>query len=676
MTAPDIDHNPHHHLRTEEALPSDPLKPSVVLVGNPNVGKSVVFNYLSGLYVDVSNFPGTTVEVSKATYLHYELFDTPGIYGVSSFNDEERVARDIILNGDIIINVVDGVHLERDLFLTQQLIDMGKRVGVVVNMLDEVRRQKLSIDLEVLEEELGVPVIGAVATKKQGLEKLHELVVQAREGRQKKDLHQRLHTMLSTVGSQAEALMVLEGDGIVAERHGIEAAPVDSREQLYIDRRNRVNSLLVHVLRDAHAGKRLSSILGRMAVSPLLGFPILALVLYLIYLFVGVFVAQDVVEITEGEIGNRIVESHIKQFVAADAAVSVTASLLDAEGEVLEERTEMFDQGLKGDPARWNELRGWVGVQDADFDFEFVNPWLVIFFGEFGAITMTLTYLVFLLLPLVLGFYFALSVLEDSGYLPRLATLVDRALRVIGLNGRAVIPIILGFGCVTMATITTRLLGTQREKTIATTILQLAIPCSAQLGVIAALLATAGGVATLLYAGIIFTVLVLIGTVMHRSLPGEVSPLLIDLPAMRVPQLSNVMKKTAFKSWFFMKEASPWFFIGALLVSVLQVTGALIHIMNGLEPIVSGWLQLPREAATAFVMGLVRRDFGAAGLYDLALSPFQTVAALVTITLFVPCVASLMVMLKERGLREGLIIWGGSLLLAIGVGGIVSQILV
>jgi ferrous iron transport protein B len=276
----------------------------------------------------------------------------------------------------------------------------------------------------------------------------------------------------------------------------------------------------------------------------------------------------------------------------------------------------------------------------------------------------------------VLGFYFALSILEDSGYLPRLATLVDRSLRIIGLNGRAVIPLILGFGCVTMATITTRLLGSQRERTIATTILQLAIPCSAQLGVIAALLATAGPVATLIYTGVIFTFLVTVGSVMNLSMPGEVSPLLIDLPHIRLPQLNNVTKKTLYKTYFFMKEASPWFFVGALVVSILQVSGALISIMDAMEPLVVGWLKLPREAATAFVMGLVRRDFGAAGMYHLDLTPYQIVAALVTITLFVPCVASLMVMLKERGLREGMIIWVGSLVLALTIGGLVAQILI
>lgn len=670
-----IEHKPHKHLRTD-ALPADPLKAKVVLVGNPNVGKSVVFNYLSGLYVDVSNFPGTTIEVSKAAYLHYDLYDTPGIYGVSSFNDEERVARDIILNGDVILNIVDAVHLERDLFLTQQLIDMGKRVGLIVNMLDEARRQNISVDLERLEEEMGIPVIGTVAVRKKGLEEIHQLVIRAGEGRQNKALHAELHEMLAVVGSQAEALMVLEGDGVVAARHGIPPADHSRREEIYIDRRNRVNRIIQSAITDVQTGRRVASLLGRWSVSPIFGFPILALVLFLLYYFVGVFVAQDVVEFSEGRIGREIVEFNIKTSVAQHAATTVDVEMFNDAGDVFESRSFRFDHGLSADPALWNEVRVYTEGESAEFMFLYDNVWLVLFFGEFGAITMTLTYLVFLLFPLVLGFYFALSVLEDSGYLPRLATLVDRFLRIIGLNGRAVIPIILGFGCVTMATITTRLLGTQREKTIATTILQLAIPCSAQLGVIAALLATAGPTATLIYTFVILSFLIGVGTVMNRSLPGETSPLLIDLPMMRLPQLNNVIKKTSYKTWFFMKEASPWFFIGALTVGILQVTSALERIMDAMEPLVVQWLQLPREASTAFVMGLVRRDFGAAGLYQLNLDPFQTVAALVTITLFVPCVASLMVMLKERGIKEGILIWVGSLVLAMTVGGLVSQILI
>lgn len=403
MSVPSVEHKPHHHIRTE-TLPGDTLKPRVVLVGNPNVGKSVVFNYLSGLYVDVSNFPGTTVEVAKASYLHYDLFDTPGVYGVSSFNDEERVARDIILNADIIVNIVDAVHLERDLFLTQQLIDMGKRVCVVVNMIDEAKKQKLAVDLATLEEELDVPVLGTVAIRKEGLDGIHALITRAREGRQREALHAELHRMLSVVGSQAEALLVLEGDPIVAARHGIAAADAARREEIYIDRRNRVNRIVHHVVKDVQTRKLLSTRIGRASVSPWFGFPILAFVLYLVYLFVGVFVAQDVVGITEGDIGKGIVEFHIKEFVAAHAAVTVTATVLDDEDEVLEERAERFANGVKGEADRWRSMRAWVAERAVEYDFAYENPWLVLFFGEFGAVTMTLTYLIFLLLPLVLGF--------------------------------------------------------------------------------------------------------------------------------------------------------------------------------------------------------------------------------------------------------------------------------
>src|SRR3972149_2377837 len=217
---------------------------------------------------------------------------------------------------------------------------------------------------------------------------------------------------------------------------------------------------------------------------------------------------------------------------------------------------------------------------------------------------MTTTYHIFLLLPLVIGFYVALSLLEDSGYLPRLAALVDRSLNFLGLNGRAVIPLILGFGCVTMATITTRLLGSEREKTISTSILQFAIPCSAQWAVVAALLTGAGFAAILIYSGTIFTVFVLIGTILHRTLPGKTSPLLIDLPPMRFPRFDNVVRKTAYRAYFFMKEATPWFFAGALGVGIMQVTGLLTVWQDILAPLTTGWVQLPRGAGTAFAVGV------------------------------------------------------------------------
>lgn len=176
--------------------PSSPaggsVKKSVVLVGNPNVGKSLFFNHLSGMYVDVSNFPGTTVSISKGHYKNYEILDTPGVYGVSSFNDEEKVARDVIVDSDIVLNVVNSLHLERDIFLTMQLIDMGKKISVLLNFSDEVRKQKIKIDASKLSNLLGVPVFETSAVDKKGFEFLDEAIQNARQGHTTKEIDKLL----------------------------------------------------------------------------------------------------------------------------------------------------------------------------------------------------------------------------------------------------------------------------------------------------------------------------------------------------------------------------------------------------------------------------------------------------------------------------------------------------
>ena len=279
-------------------------------------------------------------------------------------------------------------------------------------------------------------------------------------------------------------------------------------------------------------------------------------------------------------------------------------------------------------------------------------------------------------MPLVIGFYFVMALLEDSGYLPRLATMLDRSLNKIGLNGRAVIPIMLGFGCVTMANITTRLLGSDREKTIVTAILQFAIPCSAQLAVIAVLLSGAGIGPLAIYAAVIFSVLISLSTILNKLLPGNSSPLLIDLPVMQIPKIKNVLKKTIFRTFGFMKEAGVWFFVGALAVGLMEITGILYIWQDILAPLTTSWLKLPKEAANAFVMGMVRRDFGAAGLFSISLTTMQITVAIITITLFVPCIASFVVMLKERGWKEGISIWFGTWIMAFLIGGIVAQIII
>ncbi|MEW6622038.1 MAG: ferrous iron transport protein B [Bacillota bacterium] len=592
----------------------------IVLAGNPNAGKSVFFNALTNLYVDVSNYPGTTLEISHGRLGKDVIIDTPGVYGLSSFNDEERIARDIILNSDIVLNVVNALHMERDLFLTQQIIDTGIPMIVALNMVDEAQAQGLKIDVEELSRELGVPVIPTVAVKRIGIEEVKNSLDKAVTGNPTPEIKEKMLLMSNRVGHQGEALLILEGDEIVARRHGLE--PGNEMEKIYLLRRKRVNSILESVVEKTNKSRVFSNWLGKQMIKPLTGIPILLVVLWLMYEIIGVFIAEGVVEITEdiimGEYYEPIIRGLIGKFI--------------------------------------NEQR-WLGY---------------ILVGEFGLLTMTVTYVLGLLMPLVVGFYMFLSIFEDSGYLPRLAALVDRVLSFIGLNGKAIIPLILGFGCVTMATITTRLLGSEREKRITVFLLALTIPCSAQLGIIAGMLAAIGTQYALAYVLVIASLLILVGTLLNRLLEGKSTDLMIDLPPLRVPRVGNVFKKTTVKSYNFLKEAFPLFAVGALLISVLQLTGILKWLQNVLSPLTVGLLRLPAESATAFVMGVVRRDFGAAGLYDMTLEPAQTLVALITITLFVPCIASVLVLFKERGKKEAVTIWLATWVIAFLVGGTVA----
>jgi ferrous iron transport protein B len=592
---------------------------TVVLAGNPNVGKSAVFHGLTGVYVEVSNYPGTTVDISSGRLGDNVIFDTPGVYGISAFNEEERVAREVILQADVVVNVVDAAHMDRDLFLTLQILEMGFPTVVALNMMDEAARGGLEVDLDRLEAVLGVEVVPTVATRGQGLDVLRQAMGRARIG----GMPQQLLERLPDVPKQSDAVRILEDDEDACRQHGMR--PAGMREEIYRMRRARVDSVVEHVVREISKGASFATRLGRLTLHPVWGTLLLLAFLAFMYQLMGVYIAQDLVGVTEGTLMNGYYAPWITGLVA-----------------------HVISPG------------------------SFFGQLLV---GEFGLLTMTVTYLLGLLLPLVIGFYMILAFMEDSGYLPRVAVLVDRLMTMVGLNGRAIIPTILGFGCVTMATMTTRLMGTQRERTIATFLLSLAIPCSAQLAVIATMLAPLGVGYSLIFAGLLMLIYGLAGAAMNRLLPGQSSDLLIDLPPLRMPRLVNMLQKTWLKSRMFLTEAGGVFALGSLVVSALAAWGVLDRLQGVLAPVTRGWLGLPKETANAFIMGFVRRDFGAAGLYDLALTPHQTMVALMTITLFVPCIASVMILLKERGRREGLMIWAADLVLAIFIGGLVHRLL-
>ncbi len=593
----------------------------IVLAGNPNVGKSVVFHGLTGRYVEVSNFPGTTVSVSQGRLGSHTVVDTPGVYGLSRFTAEERVAVEALRTADIIVNVVDARHLPRDLFLTLQLTELGRPVVVVLNMMDEIRRDHVFLDADGLEEALGVPVLKAAAVRGEGIVELRQRLGGPAGPPPAPPM---FWTKLADPVRRLDAidrLLWWEEDATLIRTVGAGPAP-GQQEVVYTRRRQAADDLAHRFFRVATSAKWPERI-DRLLMNPWTGLAFVAALLVGVYESVGVLVA------------NRLVG--------------------------------------------WAELTlqsTWVPAVETGLA-HVVTPGSLIFrllAGEYGLLTSTVTYLLALLLPLVTGFYLLLAVLEDSGYLPRLATLLDGWFLRVGLNGRAVIPLVLGFGCVTMATLTTRILSGERERTIVTVLLAWTIPCSAQMGVITGLLAGLGWPYALAYAMTVLTLFVAVGTMLDRMLPGEPVPLLLDLPPLRLPRPGNVFYKTRQQILGFLWEAAPLFLMGNLVIEMGKLTGGLGWLERMLGPLVTGWLRLPPATASAFVLGFIRRDFGTVALYQADMAPHQILTGAVTLTLFVPCIASTLVLFRERGVKNGAAIWLGSIFVALLTGGLVARL--
>lgn len=660
---------------------------SIVLAGNPNVGKSVIFNALTGSDADVSNYPGTTIDIARGHLGKDELADTPGIYGVSSFNDEERAARKMILSADIVINVVSAITLERDLFLTVQLVEMGKPLILVINQWDEAKQRGITIDLNRLSAEFGVEVLTCVAVKDEGIEEIKAAVAKARPGKIRPELLELIEPIITQSNNpdkmgelgeitQAMAVLIVEGDQPTATACGVTVP--SHRAEIYSFRRKFVNDLVEASVVQSGSKRSFSNKLGKLLLHPIWGSAISFAVCYLIfYQMLGVWIAGNLVDFTEKQTMKVYYEPNVRRLAANVFPSTITVG----------EKKFDFPQGTLKDEAASKELDQAIAskavpADEINFNFWSYHNFMAvlgnIFVGEYGLATLTVTYLIGLLMPLVIGFYLGLSLLEDSGYLPRLAVLVDRTMNKIGLNGRAIIPLILGLGCVTMATITTRLLTTRREKIIATALLGVAIPCSAQLGVVSGTLARAGGgAAWAVYLFVVIGILAITGVLLNMVLPGKSQGLMIDLPPMRLPRLDNVLRKTWKKSWNFLVDATPMFFLAGFVVTLAQMVGLLDLIIKVLQPIVVNWLNLPNDPRipTTFILGIVRRDFASFGLADVALTPVQAVTAMIVITLFVPCIATVGVMIKERGMKIALSIWFGSWAAAFVIGGVLARIL-
>lgn len=644
---------------------------TILLVGNPNVGKSVVFGRLTGKYVTVSNYPGTTVDIHKGFGWfggkQMQVIDTPGILSLFPKSEDEKVTRDILLteSPEAVIQIADAKNLRRSLLLTLELAELKIPMVLVLNMSDEANERGIEIDSDRLSKILGIPVVETVAITGDGLAELRRTIPNATVPKIQiqylPEVSDAFESIADTIAKHVPpysasnrtknflAETILYGDSSIwhlsvlwGERSIVNLKNRCAEKAVELSKKFvRSPALLSLSSRQQKTGEicaetvqmtgnlqsSWAQILGKWAMRPWPGYLIAAGVLYLAYEFVGVFAAGTLVDILENGLFGKILNPAVTKIV-----------------ELL-------------------------------VPIKFLQEMIV---GEYGIFTMALTYALALIFPIVTAFFLFFGILEDSGYLPRLAIMLDRIFRLMGLNGKAVLPMILGLGCDTMATLTTRVLDTKKEKVIVCLLLTLSVPCSAQLG---AMLGMGAGLSWKVFAiwlGVVVGTMIGVGWSAAKILPGIRSPFLMEIPPIRIPQIKNLLKKVRARLAWYLREAVPMFVLGTFLLFISDAIGLLDWIKKAFNPVVVYFLGLPEKATEAFIIGFLRRDYGAAGFFMLTKNGFmdssQVTVALIVITLFMPCIAQFFVTIKERGLKTTLLIAGFVLSFSLLVGGLMNWI--
>lgn len=630
------------HCFKKKNSPRQPIS-RIALVGNPNVGKSVIFNWLTGKYTTVSNYPGTTVEIGQGNMKLgnqlQEVIDTPGINSLVPMSEEERVTRDILLqDGDLkVIQVSDAKNLSRGLIITQQLAEMEKPVVLVLNMADEAKERGIVIDVPRLSAILGIPVHVTVAIRRKGLENLEKSLangtlpqISVNFGPEIEGSIKEIERLLpeKQKGKRALAIMLLAGDESLKEwlysqvkeetvqkienirRHLQESQPEPLGFVINRKRMQVVNQILQQVFtQEKRPRGNFIQTCQSLTTHPFWGIPFLILVLFLIYELVGKIGAGWGVDFLFHQVFGNLINPAVSWIIKS--------------------------------------LVPWKWIQD-------------MLVGPYGLITMGLTYALAIVLPIISSFFLAFGLLEDSGYLPRLAIMLNRIFRLMGLSGKAVLPMVLGLGCDTMATLTARILETKKERLIVTLLLALGVPCSAQIGVMVGMFAWLPTWGIFTWASVVGLSIIFVGFLASKLLPGEKADFILEIPPLRMPKMENILIKTLARGEWFLKEAVPLFLLGTFILFILDNLHLLQALQRATEPVVVNFLNLPAKATEAFIMGFLRRDYGAAGFFVMAkegeLDPIQMVVSLITITLFVPCLANFFMIIKERGWKEALAI--------------------
>ncbi|MGC9308783.1 MAG: FeoB small GTPase domain-containing protein [Thermoplasmatota archaeon] len=541
----------------------------IVLMGNPNVGKSVVFARLTGAQVISSNYPGTTIDYSKGKLRiegeRAEIIDAPGTYSLEPSNKAEEVAVKLLHDADLVINVVDATNLERNLYLTLELLEQDVPMVVALNMWDETAHEGIDINVAQLQEMLHVPVIPTVALTGEGFRDL----------------------VLALPGAHA------------GER------PPAGEEERWID--------IGHIIRAVqHVEHRHHTVWDRLAdatIMPASGIPIAIIVLLASFWLIQV-------------IGETFI-------------TYLMDPLFEAYRPLAMELSEWLGPGLLHDILVGQLIEGGI---DYEQSMGMLTTGLYVPFG--------------MVLPYIGAFYLLLSLLEDSGYLPRLATLTDNVFHKLGMHGYGIVPVFMGLGCNVPGMLATRNLETRKQRFIAATLLAIAVPCMAQTAMIFGILGPHGLRYILLVVGVLIATYVVAGLLLTRVVAGESPEIFMEIPPYRRPSLSAITTKTWMRIRGFLAEAIPFLFLGVFLINILYSAGVLQWLGDVFSPFTHGWLGLPSDASTALLIGFLRKDLAIGMLLSLDMGALQLVIAAVVLTIYFPCVATFAVMLRELGLRD------------------------
>jgi len=630
---------------------------TVALAGNANVGKSAVFNQLTGVDQIIGNWPGKTVERAEGM-LHYrgrkiKIIDLPGIYSFTTYSMEELVSRDFIAleKPDIVVNVVDATALERNLFFTIQLLELNAPVVIALNQIDLMEKREISIDSNKLEELLGVPVVPTSAIKGKGISELTEQIVKLSEKRKippeikyGREVEQRTEMLAALLGKVETdyprrwlAIKLLEKDDEVTRLiEGIDRSIAQAAEDLAeeIERIHGEPSGVVmsaerYKLADEIARKvqkirtekeTLTDELDKVALHPVLGY--LAILVTIGGLLIWTFFIGDPIS---KALGNAL--SPIEQFEPL-----VSGPL----GEIL-----------------WN-----------------------------GALTGFIAG-VTLVIPYVLPFYIILAVIEDSGYLTRISFMLDKGMHKLGLHGKAIIPLILGYGCSVPACFSCRIMETPKQKLIAAFLVSL-VPCTARTVVILGLVAKFVGIwwALALYVFDI-VLIILLGRIAFEVVRGESVGLIMEMPSYHIPSAKVVLKQTWARTKSLLWIVFPAYIIGSAVLQVFYAAGWLDPVNNVLSPITVGWLGLPASVGILLIFGIVRKEltilmlaviFQTTNFASVMSSVQLIVLALVTM-IYIPCLATILCLGREFGWRKASAITVFEVAFAVLMGGLVFRLL-